>query len=107
MRYQFTNNGPESARLPDAAVYIEGQQYEIAGGYNVDGWTFTGWCSDEDGATTLSDRQTMGTAPVTYYGKWEQKQPGVSVEKTAKRIRNGIEEDLPSGTGTERVGDTI
>ena len=107
VRYQFTNNGPESARLPDAAVYIEGQQYEIAGGYNVDGWTFTGWCPDEDGATTLSDRQIMGTEPVTYYGKWEQKQPGVSVEKTAKRIRNGIEEDLPSGTGTVRVDDTI
>lgn len=107
VRYQFTNNGPESARLPDAAVYIEGQQYEIAGGYNVDGWTFTGWCPDEDGATTLSDRQIMGTEPVTYYGKWEQKQPGVTVEKTAKRIRNGIEEDLPSGTGTVRVDDTI
>lgn len=93
------------ALLPSGGVYIEGQEYNLKTTPSADGWTFTGWLDSSDKEVT--GKQTMGTEPVTYYGKWEQNQPGVSVEKTAKRIRNGIEEDLPSGTGTVRVDDTI
>lgn len=106
--YEFKGTAPDGVTKPDDKVYIEGQNYTIETAPSKEGWTFTGWCSDEACTAIVSDQQqTMGTEPVTYYGKWEQKQPGVSVEKTAKRIRNGIEEDLPSGTGTVRVGDTI
>ena len=110
VRYQFTNDGPESAQLPKAAVYIKGQQYTIADGYDVDGWTFTGWCSDRNCTIAVSGRPTMGTGPVTYYGKWEQNQPDVIVEKTATYTRGNADPvDLPNGneTGTVQVGDVI
>ena len=48
------------------------------------------------------------------YGKWEQKQPDVTVEKTATYTRNGVEMgDLPydpknpDKMGTVQVGDVI
>ena len=51
---------------------------------------------------------------MTLYGKWEQKQPGVSVEKTAKRTRgNESPVTLPNNTndpneiGRVQVGDVI
>ena len=56
----------------------------------------------------------MGTEPVTYYGKWEQKQPGVLVTKRATYTRNGKDMgSLPFDTGdkdkmgTVQVGDVI
>ena len=108
--YEFKGTAPDGVPEPAAKVYIEGQNYMIETAPSKEGWTFTGWCSDEDCKTPVSDEQTMGTEPVTYYGKWEQKQPDVSVEKTATYTRNGENMgSLPYGdeTGTVQVGDVI
>ena len=104
--YQFTNDGPASAKLPDPAVYIKGQEYPIADGYDVDGWTFTGWCSDRNCTIAVSGRPTMGTGPVTYYGKWEQKVPNVIVVKTATYSRDGKDMgSLPNNTNDlDKIG---
>lgn len=101
--YQFKGTAaPDGVPEPAAKVYIEGQNYTIETAPSKEGWTFTGWCSNEDGTTTLSDRQTMETADVTYYGKWEQDEPDVIVTKRATYTRNGVEMgDLPYDTGKE------
>lgn len=98
------------ALLPSGGVYIEGQNYMIETAPSKEGWTFTGWCSDRDCTAIVSGQKPMGTEPVTYYGKWEQKVPDVTVVKTATYTRDGVEMgDLPNGdqTGTVQVGDVI
>ena len=109
LTYQFVGENKPAVELPAAETLYEGQQTHLAEVNVPDGWSFDGWYTDA-GCTEgnkVTSPYTMPGSNMTLYGKWEQKQPGVSVEKTAKRIRNGIEEDLPSGTGTVRVDDTI
>ena len=112
--YEFKGTAPDSVTKPDDKVYIEGQNYTIETAPSKEGWTFKGWCSDEACTAIVSGQKPMGTEPVTYYGKWEQKQPGVSVEKTAKRTRgNESPVTLPNNTndpneiGRVQVGDVI
>lgn len=110
LTYEFVGEDkPEGANAPAAESLYKDQQTHLAEVNAPDGWSFDGWYTDA-GCTEgnkVTSPYTMPGSNMTLYGKWEQKQPGVSVEKTAKRIRNGIEEDLPSGTGTVRVDDTI
>lgn len=110
LTYEFVGEDkPEGANAPAAESLYKDQQTHLAEVNEPDGWSFDGWYTDA-GCTEgnkVTSPYTMPGSNMTLYGKWEQKQPGVSVEKTAKRIRNGIEEDLPSGTGTVRVNDTI
>lgn len=109
-----TGTKPDNADalLPSSSVHIEGQEYNLETTPSADGWTFTGWLDSSDKEVT--GKQTMGTGPVTYYGKWEQKLPGVAVEKTATYTRGN--EDLgtlPNNTndlnkiGRVQVGDVI
>lgn len=112
--YEFKGTAPDGVTKPDDKVYIEGQNYTIETAPSKEGWTFKGWCSDEACTAIVSGQKPMGTEPVTYYGKWEQKQPGVSVEKTAKRTRgNESPVTLPNNTndpneiGRVQVGDVI
>lgn len=108
LTYQFVGENKPAVELPAAETLYENQQTDLAVVVAPDGWSFDGWYTDA-GCTgdKVTSPYTMPGSNMTLYGKWEQKQPGVTVEKTAKRIRNGIEEDLPSGTGTVRVDDTI
>lgn len=109
LTYQFVGEDKPEVEPPVAETLYEGQQTNLETVDAPEGWSFDGWYTNE-GCTEgnkVTSPYTMPGSNMTLYGKWEQKQPGVSVEKTAKRIRNGIEEDLPSGTGTVRVDDTI
>ena len=112
--YEFKGTAPDSVTKPDDKVYIEGQNYTIETAPSKEGWTFKGWCSDEACTAIVSGQKPMGTEPVTYYGKWEQKQPGVLVTKRATYTRNGKDMgSLPFDTGdkdkmgTVQVGDVI
>ena len=109
-----TGTKPDNADalLPSSSVHIEGQEYNLETTPSADGWTFTGWLDSSDKEVT--GKQTMGTEPVTYYGKWEQKQPKVKVVKTATYTRDGKDMgSLPNNTndldkiGRVRVGDVI
>ena len=109
-----TGTKPDNADalLPSSSVHIEGQEYNLETTPSADGWTFTGWLDSSDKEVT--GKQTMGTVPVTYYGKWEQKQPDVTVTKRATYTRNGVDMgSLPYDTGKEnemgtvQVGDVI
>lgn len=109
-----TGTKPDNADalLPSSSVHIEGQEYNLETTPSADGWTFTGWLDSSDKEVT--GKQTMGTVPVTYYGKWEQKQPKVKVVKTATYTRDGKDMgSLPNNTndlgkiGRVRVGDVI
>lgn len=109
-----TGTKPDNADalLPSSSVHIEGQEYNLETAPSADGWTFTGWLDSSDKEVT--GKQTMGTVPVTYYGKWEQKQPDVTVTKRATYTRNGVDMgSLPYDTGKEnemgtvQVGDVI
>lgn len=109
LTYQFVGEDKPEVEPPVAETLYEGQQTNLETVDAPEGWSFDGWYTNE-GCTEgnkVTSPYTMPGSNMTLYGKWEQKLPGVAVEKTAKRIRNGIEEDLPSGTGTVRVGDTI
>lgn len=112
--YEFKGTAPDGVTKPDDKVYIEGQNYTIETAPSKEGWTFKGWCSDEACTAIVSGQKPMGTEPVTYYGKWEQKQPGVLVTKRATYTRNGKDMgSLPFDTGdkdkmgTVQVGDVI
>lgn len=111
---EFKGTAPDGVTKPDDKVYIEGQNYTIETAPSKEGWTFKGWCSDEACTAIVSGQKPMGTEPVTYYGKWEQKQPGVLVTKRATYTRNGKDMgSLPFDTGdkdkmgTVQVGDVI
>lgn len=112
--YEFKGTAPDGVTKPDDKVYIEGQNYTIETAPSKEGWTFKGWCSDEACTAIVSGQKPMGTEPVTYYGKWEQKQPDVLVTKRATYTRNGKDMgSLPFDTGdkdkmgTVQVGDVI
>lgn len=112
--YEFKGTAPDGVTKPDDKVYIEGQNYTIETAPSKEGWTFKGWCSDEACTAIVSGQKPMGTEPVTYYGKWEQKQPGVTVEKTATYTRGDADPvtlrnntNDPNEIGRVQVGDVI
>lgn len=105
-----------AVELPAAETLYENQQTDLAVVVAPDGWSFDGWYTDA-GCTEgnkVTSPYTMPGSNMTLYGKWEQKQPGVTVEKTAKRTRgNESPVTLPNNTndpneiGRVQVGDVI
>lgn len=106
--YEFKGTAPDGVTKPDDKVYIEGQNYTIETAPSKEGWTFKGWCSDEACTAIVSGQKPMGTEPVTYYGKWEQKQPDVLVTKRATYTRDGVDMgSLPYDTGNKNEMGTV
>lgn len=117
LTYEFVGEDkPEGANAPAAESLYENQQTHLAEVNAPDGWSFDGWYTNE-GCTEgnkVTSPYTMPGRNTILYGKWEQKQPGVSVTKRATYTRNGEEMgDLPFDTGdkdkmgTVQVGDVI
>lgn len=116
LTYQFVGENKPAVELPAAETLYENQQTDLAVVVAPDGWSFDGWYTDA-GCTEgnkVTSPYTMPGSNMTLYGKWEQKQPGVSVEKTAKRTRgNESPVTLPNNTndpneiGRVQVGDVI
>ena len=117
LTYEFVGEDkPEGANAPAAESLYKDQQTHLAEVNAPDGWSFDGWYTDA-GCTEgnkVTSPYTMPGSNMTLYGKWEQKQPGVSVEKTATRTRgNESPVTLPNNTndpneiGRVQVGDVI
>ena len=117
LTYEFVGEDkPEGANAPAAESLYKDQQTHLAEVNAPDGWSFDGWYTDA-GCTEgnkVTSPYTMPGSNMTLYGKWEQKQPGVSVEKTAKRTRGNEDPvTLPNNTndpneiGRVQVGDVI
>lgn len=116
LTYEFVGENKPAVELPAAETLYEGQQTNLETVDAPDGWSFDGWYTDA-GCTEgnkVTSPYTMPGSNMTLYGKWEQKQPGVSVEKTAKRTRgNESPVTLPNNTndpneiGRVQVGDVI
>ena len=117
LTYEFVGEDkPEGANAPAAESLYKDQQTHLAEVNAPDGWSFDGWYTDA-GCTEgnkVTSPYTMPGSNITLYGKWEQKQPGVTVEKTAKRTRgNESPVTLPNNTndpneiGRVQVGDVI
>ena len=116
LTYQFVGEDKPEVEPPVAETLYENQQTDLAVVVAPDGWSFDGWYTDA-GCTEgnkVTSPYTMPGSNMTLYGKWEQKQPGVSVEKTAKRTRgNESPVTLPNNTndpneiGRVQVGDVI
>ena len=117
LTYEFVGEDkPEGANAPAAESLYKDQQTHLAEVNAPDGWSFDGWYTDA-GCTEgnkVTSPYTMPGSNMTLYGKWEQKQPGVTVEKTAKRTRgNESPVTLPNNTndpneiGRVQVGDVI
>lgn len=116
LTYEFVGEDkPEGANAPAAESLYENQQTHLAEVNVPDGWSFDGWYTDA-GCTgdKADDPYTMPGSNMTLYGKWEQKQPGVSVEKTATYTRGDADPvTLRNNTndlnkiGRVQVGDVI
>ena len=116
LTYEFVGENKPAVELPAAETLYEGQQTNLETVDAPEGWSFDGWYTDA-GCTEgnkVTSPYTMPGSNMTLYGKWEQKQPGVSVEKTAKRTRgNESPVTLPNNTndpneiGRVQVGDVI
>lgn len=116
LTYQFVGENKPAVELPAAETLYENQQTDLAVVVAPDGWSFDGWYTDADctEGNKVTSPYTMPGSNMTLYGKWEQKQPGVTVEKTAKRTRgNESPVTLPNNTndpneiGRVQVGDVI
>lgn len=90
LTYEFVGEDkPEGANAPAAESLYKDQQTHLAEVNVPDGWSFDGWYTDA-GCTEgnkVTSPYTMPGSNMTLYGKWEQKQPDVSVEKTATYTR--------------------
>lgn len=116
LTYQFVGEDKPEVEPPVAETLYEGQQTNLETVDAPEGWSFDGWYTNE-GCTEgnkVTSPYTMPGSNMTLYGKWEQKQPGVSVEKTATRTRgNEGLVTLPNNTndpneiGRVQVGDVI
>ena len=117
LTYEFVGEDkPEGANAPAAESLYENQQTHLAEVNVPDGWSFDGWYTDA-GCTEgnkVTSPYTMPGSNMTLYGKWEQKQPDVTVTKRATYTRNGVDMgSLPYDTGKEnemgtvQVGDVI
>lgn len=90
--YQFVGNAPTGVDEPvGRSDCYEGEKITLTAMQKVTGWKFDGWYSDDTCTTKVNDPYRMPAGNVTLYGKWEQKQPDVSVVKTATYTRNGEE----------------
>ena len=79
-------------------VYIEGQKYNVLGKLTdtTGKWSFTGWKANADySGDDVSGEKTMGTANVTYYGKWEN--ATVNDVDLAPYVKKTLTGDLPAG----------
>lgn len=116
LTYQFVGEDKPEVEPPVAETLYEGQQTNLETVDAPEGWSFDGWYTNE-GCTEgnkVTSPYTMPGSNMTLYGKWEQKQPGVSVEKTAKRTRGDADPvTLRNNTndlnkiGRVQVGDVI
>lgn len=117
LTYEFVGEDkPEGANAPAAESLYENQQTHLAEVNAPDGWSFDGWYTDA-GCTEgnkVTSPYTMPGSNMTLYGKWEQKQPGVSVEKTATYTRGDADPvtlrnntNDPNEIGRVQVGDVI
>lgn len=96
--YQYAGTAPQGApALPMQATYIKGQTYNVAATSALSGYQFTGWCKDDANCTSdpTSGPQTMGTANVTYYGKWTN--ATVNDVDLAPYVKKTLTGDLPTG----------
>ena len=69
-------------------VYRVGAEYTIADELipaTGSGYKFTGWCTDNTYATKASGTKEMGTANVTYYGKFEKNEVTVDLSKFVQK----------------------
>ena len=95
--YEVAGNGNTGYTVPTSKVYREGQSYTIEDRLpDSNGYKFTGWCKDDKTCTSnpTTDPQTMGTANVTYYGKWENATATVDLASYVKKTLTG---NLPTG----------
>lgn len=116
LTYQFVGEDKPEVEPPVAETLYEGQQTNLETVDAPEGWSFDGWYTNE-GCTEgnkVTSPYTMPGRDTTLYGKWEQKQPGVSVEKTATYTRGDADPvSLPNNTndpneiGRVQVGDVI
>lgn len=92
---------PTVAAGDNNKVYIEGQKYNVLESLTdtTGKWSFTGWKANENySGDDVSGEKIMGTANVTYYGKWENATATVNlasyVQKTltATSLPEGYEE---------------
>lgn len=116
LTYEFVGENKPAVELPAAETLYEGQQTNLETVDAPEGWSFDGWYTDA-GCTEgnkVTSPYTMPGRNTILYGKWEQKQPGVTVTKRATYTRNGVDMgSLPYDTGKEnemgtvQVGDVI
>ena len=116
LTYQFVGEDKPEVELPAAETLYEGQQTNLETVDAPEGWSFDGWYTNE-GCTEgnkVTSPYTMPGSNMTLYGKWEQKQPGVSVEKTATYTRGDADPvslrnntNDPNEIGRVQVGDVI
>lgn len=86
--YEVAGNGNTGYTVPTSKVYREGQSYTIEDRLpDSNGYKFTGWCKDDKTCTSnpTTDPQTMGTANVTYYGKFEKNEVEVDLANYVKK----------------------
>lgn len=116
LTYQFVGEDKPEVEPPVAETLYEGQQTNLETVDAPEGWSFDGWYTNE-GCTEgnkVTSPYTMPGRDTTLYGKWEQKQPGVSVEKTATYTRGDADPvslrnntNDPNEIGRVQVGDVI
>ena len=84
--YEVAGNGNTGYTVPNSKVYREGQPYTIEERLlDSNGYKFTGWCTDNTYATEASGAEEMGTANVTYYGKFEKNEVEVDLANYVKK----------------------
>ena len=116
LTYQFVGEDKPEVEPPVAVTLYKDQQTHLAEVNAPDGWSFDGWYTDA-GCTEgnkVTSPYTMPGRDTTLYGKWEQKQPGVTVEKTATYTRGDADPvtlrnntNDPNEIGRVQVGDVI
>lgn len=116
LTYEFVGENKPAVELPAAESLYKDQQTHLAEVNAPDGWSFDGWYTDA-GCTEgnkVTSPYTMPGRDTTLYGKWEQNQPDVSVEKTATYTRGDADPvslrnntNDPNEIGRVQVGDVI
>ncbi|MDD7248284.1 MAG: FctA domain-containing protein, partial [Oscillospiraceae bacterium] len=89
---------PTVAAEDNNKVYIEGQKYNVLESLTdtTGKWSFTGWKANESySGDDVSGEKIMGTANVTYYGKWENATATVNLASYVKKTLNAT--SLPEG----------
>ena len=89
---------PTVAAEDNNKVYIEGQKYNVLESLTdtTGKWSFTGWKANESySGDDVSGEKIMGTANVTYYGKWENATATVDLASYVKKTLTAT--SLPEG----------